>query len=1672
MLIDKIRGSKLYQEKLSHTKLVAFLKKCKRGLGKLKMKIRVLLKLQERFPRLLPILEETLYTTEDMPDLVQLAKEVQGEEPVDIIVPIYNGYEYLVRLFEDLPKAGMPCRFILVDDKSPEERVHALEREFVDKHENAILLENEVNVGFVGSVNKGLREAKGHVALVNTDTELPEGWLVRLMYPIIKGEKIATTTPFSNSATIFSFPNFCYNNPIYRDLSVETLDTYFRQAKCKLVEAPTGVGFCMGMNKEAIEAVGLLDEEAFGRGYCEENDWCQRAVKAGYKNVQVENLFVYHKHGGSFLSEEKQKLIDDHLRILRRRFPDYEPQVSAFIRKDENGNLRRVIEMIIDTHETKSVLYFNHSLGGGATSYMEQQKARMIKEGACVTVIFFDPQIQSWTMFFENHRGVLKYENWSMEELLQVGKYLHFDEIIINQLVLFPYLQQMQETIIKLHELQKDSKLIMLCHDLFAICPSINLVSEDMRYCGMPCKEDCDKCFLEKRFVKDFQCPDRQEWNKRWAYFLQHCTEVRTFSQDTLDRMKAVYGEDLAYTLVPHEVKYAFPIAKETKTTDTLNIGILGVLTVHKGGVLVSQMLDVIEREKLPIRIKLIGRCENLSLKDHPAFLQTGTYSVEDLPSLIYENDIDMFFISSVWPETFSYTTDEVMKMGLPIAALDIGAPAERVAKYERGLLIQANQGENVTCIPAEEIVRRIQSFAEKLELTKQTCAPKKVLYIAEDYSFTTRYRLQHLKDELLFQGVKGELTITATLPKNVDWDTVASVVVYRCKKQDRLEQFLAEAKRHGVTLIYDMDDYIFDYPAISDLPFLQDEEYKDFESYSNSLRGCMELCDKYIVSTNHMKQAVEMTFPGKPVFINRNMASTQMLILSAKAKLNKRMDERFVLGYYSGSHTHNRDFELISEVLLGFLKKHKNAYLQLVGCLVLPKEFAQVEDQIIRYDFMDWKKLPETMAELDVNLMPLEDSFFHRCKSENKWMEAALVGVPTIGSFNEELEGATKNHENVILCKDVSEWQEELEKLYENAAYRQAIGEAAYQYALANKTTLCKNPALKEYVLGQEDPFFTVIVEKKTDCLANQTFKSFETLFGREQVEQAKGAYILFLSGEEVLQPTFLSEYSKVLGTGAYDLVYCDEELAGESFYKPGWSPDLALEWNYVGTCAAFETILAKNVIRQQDKIEDRELWAMDFLLRYTEVCEKTRIGHVEQLLCSSEKMTGANPELDVMKKEALLRRGVQASLEKVEELGVSRVVYEAPQDSLVSIVIPSKDHPELLEKCLESITKNTPAGTYEIVVVDNGSSEEKKAQCENLVAQYQGVYHYEPMEFNFAKMCNIGATLAKGQYLLFLNDDVLVQGAGWLRRMLGQASQKHTGAVGAKLLYPEGNKIQHTGVALLGKNPSHVLVGTEDSKSYYFGRNRLTYNYLAVTAACMMLSKERFEQVGGFEEKLPVSYNDVELCMKLQKAGFVQVVRNDVNLIHCESASRGLDVLDDSKNARMLAERSKIQELHPEFFADGDPYYNSNLSTEYTDFRKEENGLPQTYSREVGYIENTSFVEAPFQGYIDSVEKKAGTLEVKGWYFYKSAFWMKHSKVYVVLKAVDKQAIYYETTALNRADVAEKLNLSVTKLGFGSRINLDTLEPATSYRVGLFLKIPLTGKKKLLWKEELLNL
>ena len=445
-----------------------------------------------------------------------------------------------------------------------------------------------------------------------------------------------------------------------------------------------------------------------------------------------------------------------------------------------------------------------------------------------------------------------------------------------------------------------------------------------------------------------------------------------------------------------------------------------------------------------------------------------------------------------------------------------------------------------------------------------------------------------------------------------------------------------------------------------------------------------------------------------------------------------------------------------------------------------------------------------------------------------------------------------------------------------------------------------------------------------------------------------ATGELGAFMDCDDVLRPNALYEVVKKLNENPnLDFIYSDEDKIDDDgfnrhmpHFKPDWSPDTLMSHMYTCHFGVYRRSIANEIGGLRAGYEGAQDY--DFTLRFTEKTNK--IAHIDKILYhwrERKESTALDPSAKPYifeaakksKEDALERRGLKANLEMVDIMYQYRVNYISQTNPLVSVIIPSKDNYKVLKRCIETLYEITRYKNFEVILVDNGSNDENKKLYQGLADKYNFRYIYEKMNFNFSRMCNIGAKEAKGDYYLFLNDDIEIINEEWLERMVGHAELEHVGAVGAKLLYPNSKKIQHIGVINIANGPVHAFIGYNDDNIYYFGRNKIDYNWLVVTAACMLVNAAKFNKVNGFNEDMPVAYNDVELCFRLVEAGYYNVVRNDVILYHHESVSRGNDLKSEKKFKRLMAEQKHLYKLHP-YFKNKDPFYSSNLTQHAPDF------------------------------------------------------------------------------------------------------------------------------------------
>lgn len=471
-----------------------------------------------------------------------------------------------------------------------------------------------------------------------------------------------------------------------------------------------------------------------------------------------------------------------------------------------------------------------------------------------------------------------------------------------------------------------------------------------------------------------------------------------------------------------------------------------------------------------------------------------------------------------------------------------------------------------------------------------------------------------------------------------------------------------------------------------------------------------------------------------------------------------------------------------------------------------------------------------------------------------------------------------------------------------------------------------------------QKEPRIKVVFRKENGHISLATNSALEI---------ATGEFIALLDNDDELPPHALFEVVKVLNERPeLDVIYSDEDkidAEGNRFdphFKADWSPDTLMGNNYISHLGVYRSSIVKSLGGFRKGYEGSQDY--DLVLRVTEQIPEDHIYHIDKVLYHWRTIPGSTASSGEAKSyiydsgvkaltDALNRRGIKGTVRPGLISGFYEVTYEVLQEELVSVIIPTKNGYDDLKLCVDSIIEKTSYPNYEIIIADNGSTDPK---MQELFAEYKKqlderfIVELIDIPFNYSRINNLAAKKASGKYLLFLNNDTEVIEPNWMTTMVSYAQFDRIGCVGAKLYYPD-DTTQHAGVLVgIGGVAGHALNNYDRTHCGYFGRLVIDVNYLAVTAACMMVKAADFKAVNGFDETLEVAFNDVDLCLKIYELGRYNVYAHQVELYHFESKSRGYEDTPE-KQKRFAGEIKKMQDKWPAYIAH-DPFYNDNLTKE----------------------------------------------------------------------------------------------------------------------------------------------
>lgn len=625
-----------------------------------------------------------------------------------LVLPVHDAFDLLADCLHRIETCSdLPWRLILVEDASTDPRVRPFLRDWVEgvsRRNRVTYLENDRNRGFIGTVNRALEAARAWpqdpVVLLNSDALVPEGWLSRLLAPLVAPD-VATVTPFSNDAEIFSVPVICVRGDWAPGLA-DALDAAARGLgpAPRAADAPTGVGFCMALAPAFLSRLPALDP-AFGRGYGEETDWCQKARALGGRHVCAPDLVVEHRGGASFGSAEKQRLIRQNATLINRRYPSYDREVQRYIDDDPLVTQRLALGLSLAglAQEAPVPVYMAHAMGGGAEHYLEARIAEEIAEGRAAVVLRVG-LARRWRIELHGAQGVTRGATDDTALMQRLIARLGRRRVIYSCAVGDPDPVTLPGVLLALAGRGEPGQgdrgqgaarqgLEVLMHDFFPISPSYTLLGRNSVYSGVPRPgvDPAEEAGHGWR-GRDGRRGTLAEWQASWGALIAAADRVVVFSGSSRDILAEAYPVAAdRIEVVPHRLTADVPRIAAGGGRDGIPvIGVLGNIGLQKGAGLLQDLSRTLDRNGTG-RLVVLGHVDPAYPLSASAVVH-GRYRHADLPGLVARYGIGAWLIPSIWPETFSFTTHEALATGMPVMAFDLGAQGEAVARAATGRVL------------------------------------------------------------------------------------------------------------------------------------------------------------------------------------------------------------------------------------------------------------------------------------------------------------------------------------------------------------------------------------------------------------------------------------------------------------------------------------------------------------------------------------------------------------------------------------------------------------------------------------------------------------------------------------------------------------------------------------------------------------------------------------------------------------------------------------------------------------------------------------------------------------------------------------------------------------------------------------------------------------------------
>ena len=963
---------------------------------------------------------------------------------VAVIVPIYNAADDVRICIERLKNyTSKDVEVFLIDDSSTDKEINQILNE-ARNYRNFRIYRNKKNLGFTKTVNRGINLAKNkHVVLLNSDARVTPRWLDGMLTAMDSDDKIATVTAMSDRAGAFSAPKIGNDNELPFGVSeIEYALAFRRRSKGLYPTVPTGNGFCMLIRRDTIDEIGALDEEAFPRGYGEENDFCMRARKEGWRNIIDDRTYVFHDRSKSF-KESKNELIKAGREVIDRRYPDYakairvfkeSPLINAarfFAAQAMNDCLRERIKeriLYVVSTQTGGTPQTNRDLMGSLQAEFETWVLRCNSQEIFLSRYTKEREYVVEKFILDERVEPLTHRSREYESILHniLEKY-QFDLMHIRHIAWHSiYLPKIAKN--------KNMKVIFSFHDFYTVCPTVKLLNGNNEYCRGVCNcvnEDCKIELWDQDAVPKICDNWIYDWRDKFKETFNYVDAFITTSNSAKQTIVGTYRslEDKEFHIIPHGRDLEFyRIKPKYDKNGPFHILIPGNINIAKGLDVIKGLLEEDRNEKLFFHI--LGTCSSGGFK-HERMIYHGAYERDKFYEHVKKIEPTVGAVFSIWDETWCHTLTELWSVGLPVLALDFGTLHERIVQSGAGWLYGNDLSYKDLYNKIIEDLSNETIFKEKIksvyEWQKSIGLLHNNRYMAINY-LNVYYRHLLLRNDIeereivgvvcpadkhqnnapgstyiriwertlndknrpnLYLRLSPEQLVTAVESGNVK----KAIIQRNVLNQDNWRRIKKFVLNEDFKYLYDIDDDLLNVPQDKDPEGI-------YRKYSIVLKDIIGHASLVTTSTERLLKRLSVY--NKNIVLLPNALSPNVW----RGKVDKNLSDNSFKLLYMGSKTHKEDLLMILEALDRIAEKYKNFSLKIVGItdekVELKSrpwiEFIEIPDKYKPYpNFV--KFLKDISSDVDLGIAPLVDNEFNLTKSNLKILEYAALSLPVLAS-------------------------------------------------------------------------------------------------------------------------------------------------------------------------------------------------------------------------------------------------------------------------------------------------------------------------------------------------------------------------------------------------------------------------------------------------------------------------------------------------------------------------------------------------------------------------------------------------------------------------------------------------------------------------------------------------